>query len=756
MTYLSRRVSLNFRPRTAAPAPEYEQELSPSSSISAEPRWKWSASKASLDRPTVFHEFEDKSASEDVMQVEDGEPQKRARKASLQEATNGFKTVMRRASVSAKSAWHVGTGKRKSRDQGSKTIGPSRSRSDGIADDKYLFKKSLLGSGSSATSSAQEAPPGRWTDSKWARLKMGPSGPKGIIYGKHDSSIRVPQASSFQAPLASHPTKFPASTVSPIYVPQGGDAARASAAAATQFEAASEVSFTHQLVRHDTMSTRSLYSSVPKDDESGVCIDMDIEDDVQKDAGLDITDSLSTVPRKDFIKDLPAELGENILSCLDALSLTTIERVNKCWQQAARSHHIWRNLFLSEYGHNPYPVQKPLLPVGAAGIGRREPQKDWRLMYKARKEIERNWRTGNGSAIYLSGHTDSVYCVQFDDQKLITGSRDRTIRVWDLHNYQCLKVIGGPSSKPIEPHKYQKTVDKHTVFKATCVNGTPYGNAIFHAPRDFHSASVLCLQYDSEIMVTGSSDNTCIVWDVKTFQPIRRLFRHTAGVLDICFDDKHIISCSKDASIIVWDRATGAVVRTLLGHRGPVNAVQLRGNLLVSASGDGVARLWNIDSGSCIREFASRDRGLAAVEFSDDARYVLAGGNDQVIYKFDARTGDLVATYRGHEALVRSLFLDTRNNRIVSGSYDLSLRVYDYEKGTEVATFPQWTTSWMLSAKSDYRRIVSTSQDGRILIVDFGHKVEGAELLEDSSWAKGFEEARIARRTFPRSKWFQW
>ena len=752
MTYLTRRVSLNFRPRTAAPAPEYEQQPSLIAS-EADHAWKWSASKASLDRPMFYNAFEERFVPEDAMQIEDNEPQRRPRKSSFQDATHGFRTVMRRASVSAKSAWHVGTGKRKSRDHSGKSSGPPRTKSDIVADDEDLVKKSLLGSGSSTASLTAEVQPGRWPEpSRWTRFRMGSATPK-ANYGKHDSSIRVPQAYCCQNPLTSSSAKFPASPASPIYVPQGGESARAAAAAASQFDTAFEATFSQQLARHDTKSSHSLPSAIPKDDESGVCVDMDSDDGVLKDTRTDNTETLSTVPRKDFVKELPPELAENVLSCLDAHSITNIERVNKFWQETARSRHIWRNLFLSEYGYNPHPVHEPLLPVGAAGIGRREPQKDWRLMYKARKEIERNWRTGNGSAIYLSGHTDSVYCVQFDDNKLVTGSRDRTIRVWDLHNYQCLKVIGGPSSKPTEAHKYQKTVDDRTVFKAPCVNGTAYGNAIFHAPRDFHSASVLCLQYDSEIMVTGSSDNTCIVWDIKTFQPVRRLFRHSAGVLDICFDDKHIISCSKDASIIVWDRRTGSVVRTLLGHRGPVNAVQLRGNLLVSASGDGVARLWNIESGNCIREFASRDRGLAAVEFSDDARYVLAGGNDQVIYKFDARTGDLVGTYKGHEALVRSLFLDTRNNRIVSGSYDLSLRVYDYEKGGEIATFPQWTTSWMLSAKSDYRRIVSTSQDGRILIVDFGYGVEGAELLEDASWAEGFDEARIARRTFPPRQW---
>lgn len=249
---------------------------------------------------------------------------------------------------------------------------------------------------------------------------------------------------------------------------------------------------------------------------------------------------------------------------------------------------------------------------------------------------------------------------------------------------------------------------------------------------NYHSASILCLQYDDEIMVTGSSDFTCIVWDVRNdYKPIRRLVGHKAGVLDVCFDDRYIVSCSKDTTICVWDRHTGELVKRLIGHRGPVNAVQLRGDLIVSASGDGVAKLWNITSGLCIKEFQSKDRGLACVEFSEDARTILAGGNDQVIYQFDANTGELVNEMKGHTGLVRSLHLDCLNNRVVSGSYDMSVKVFDATSGELMIDLPGWTTSWMLSAKSDYRRIVATSQDSRAVIMDFGYGLDGIELLEE-------------------------
>lgn len=300
-----------------------------------------------------------------------------------------------------------------------------------------------------------------------------------------------------------------------------------------------------------------------------------------------------------------------------------------------------------------------------------------------------------------------------------------------MNTYKCLKVIGGPANAPVANSPPALETHKETVVNHGSMNGTSEGRSIYHVPEDYHEASILCLQYDHEIMVTGSSDHSCIVWDItgEEYVPKYRLRRHSAGVLDVCLDDKHIISCSKDATINVWDRATGDHIRELTGHRGPVNAVQLRGNLLVSASGDGIAKLWNLDSGICIKEFPSQDRGLAAVEFSDDAKYVLVGGNDHVVYKFDAISGQLLHTSRRHGGLVRSLFLDAHNGRVISGSYDQSIRVSDYDSGEIFGQYDNWTTSWILSAKSDYRRVVATSQDGRALILDFGWNVDGKDLL---------------------------
>ncbi|KAK3697675.1 hypothetical protein LTR37_017324 [Vermiconidia calcicola] len=468
----------------------------------------------------------------------------------------------------------------------------------------------------------------------------------------------------------------------------------------------------------------------------------------------------------DLMKILPGEISLQVFECLDAKDLTNCELVHSTWRMTALKTSVWRTAYLRKYQRQIH-TDPPPIQVGGVGAGRsNQPNQQWKRMYKARTMLEQNWRKGPkgaGKAIYLSGHTDSVYCLQFDEEKIITGSRDRTIRVWDINNFTCQRVIGGPNVRPVLGPKTLRTVDYPDFHLATAsVNGTAYGDGIYHVPSQWHDASILCLQYDDEILVTGSSDSDLIVWDIKTYEPTKRLQKHTGGVLDVALDGKHIVSCSKDSRIIVWDRENYEPKGELTGHRGPVNAVQMRGKYLVSASGDGIARLWDLEQMKLVKEFSAKERGLAAVEFSEDMKYVLAGGNDTITYKFETETGKEVKQFTGHSQLVRSLWLDSHNNRVVSGSYDLDLRVYDFVTGQELWRAEEWTTSWMLAAKSDYRRIVSTSQDGRILIIDFGLKkcrtpddgqpIDGVDLLRGPDhtnaieWRDPWERARQQER----------
>ncbi|TCD64303.1 hypothetical protein EIP91_004281 [Steccherinum ochraceum] len=455
----------------------------------------------------------------------------------------------------------------------------------------------------------------------------------------------------------------------------------------------------------------------------------------------------------DIVGLLPEEVALHVLSYLDLHAMIACLGVSKTWRRLAHDNALWHGLFRKRKADGwavdlrKHKVQTPasLLAMSHSGQWSRgvpaQLEPDWRSLYMTRSELDRRWagtsivgtsEDKENAAVFeprtrkISGHVDSVYCLEFDSSKIITGSRDKTIKVWSLKTGKCL--------------------------------------ATFHG----HNGSVLCLKFDKDwdldpanalseeecagspnhrlwrkgFMVSGSSDSSVCVWDIYSC-PVesedgtvdiavtavaRGILRgHSLGVLDIRIDDKWIISCSKDALIRVWNRETLELHCTFSGHEGPVNAVGLQGSRVASASGDGKMMLWDIATGERLRTFEGHDRGLACIEFKDDI--IVSGSNDHKIKVWSATTGECVRTLTGHDNLVRTLSFDPRSGRLVSGSYDRSVKVWDLKTGRMLREFKACHNSHIFDVNFDATRIVSTSHDQKICILDFAEGLDGVSLF---------------------------
>ncbi|KAF7292936.1 WD-REPEATS-REGION domain-containing protein [Mycena indigotica] len=433
-----------------------------------------------------------------------------------------------------------------------------------------------------------------------------------------------------------------------------------------------------------------------------------------------------------------ADIPDHVIQANSALtSLLACRSVSRKWARFANDNSVWRSLYtarwgtpptlspsLSPYTPPPTPSRRnstmpdirmkklPALPPGES-VFPAPLALDFSRLYRARLELDRRWEglhdeQWSPRPMALAGHTDSVYCLEFSRTHIITGSRDRSVKVWSLTSGRLLGTFKGQ-----------------------------------------HKGSVLCLKFELEethpatgglrgFLVTGSSDCNVCVWDLWTehggedaqvFGEVRAVLRgHGGGVLDLRIDQKWIVSCAKDAAIRVWSRESLDLHRTLRGHEGPVNAVGLQSGAyseessqhdgrIVSASGDGKMILWDIASGERVRTFEGHDRGLACIEFKGDL--IISGSNDCKIKIWSASSGACLRTLVGHEGLVRALSCDPQNGRLVSVSYDRSVRVWDLGTGRAIRVVRDSHTSHIFDVKFDSRRIVSTSHDRKIVVLDF-------------------------------------
>ena len=223
-----------------------------------------------------------------------------------------------------------------------------------------------------------------------------------------------------------------------------------------------------------------------------------------------------------------------------------------------------------------------------------------------------------------------MYSVAFspDGKRIVSGSGDKTVRVWDAATGQ--------------PHRHAD-------------RPTPIGAAA-DRPHRAECASV-AFSPDGQRIVSGSVDKTVRLWDAATGQPIGApLTGHTDLVTSVAFspDGKRIVSGSVDNTVRVWDADTGQPIGApLTGHTGAVYSVAFSpdGKRIVSGSDDKTVRVWDADTGQPIGAPLTGHTGAVySVAFSPDGKRIVSGSVDNTVRVWDAATGQPVgaAAHRPH------------------------------------------------------------------------------------------------------------
>jgi WD40 repeat protein len=110
---------------------------------------------------------------------------------------------------------------------------------------------------------------------------------------------------------------------------------------------------------------------------------------------------------------------------------------------------------------------------------------------------------------------------------------------------------------------------------------------------------------------------------------------------------------------------------------------------------------------------------VTSVAFSQDGKRIVSGSSDKTIRVWDAETGEVVVgPLEGHTGFVYSVAISQDGKRIVSGSWDQTIRVWDAETG-ELVVGPlkgQTDAVYSVAFSQDGKRIVSGSSDKTIRV----------------------------------------
>lgn len=344
--------------------------------------------------------------------------------------------------------------------------------------------------------------------------------------------------------------------------------------------------------------------------------------------------------------------------------------------------NVFRGLAILTVAGLLFGLARPDLGNGPAFGGGKKTEKDKKDPPKIPEKKKEVPKDKTKPLAELKGHKDWINSVSFsaDGKYLITASRDKTIKIWDLK-----------AGKEVNTLKGIKTNVKIALFT---------------------------LDGKQAVTTTGGWDKKkkawegeIKIWDIEKGKEAKTLKGHSAEIETAALSPKGdlLVTGSEDTTAIIWSLKDGKALQTLKGSKTKINSVAFNsdGTKVVTGSSlpipkdpvkpkdpkgkepketkpteEIMVKVWNVADGKELQSFKGPERDVSSVAFSPDGKYLAAGSWDGKVYLWDL-TGKLIKKLEAQEGVL-SIDFSHNGKYIAASGWEDTTKVWDVESAKEL------------------------------------------------------------------------
>ena len=357
--------------------------------------------------------------------------------------------------------------------------------------------------------------------------------------------------------------------------------------------------------------------------------------------------------RIDFLSALPTELAFKILCYLDTTSLCKAAQVSQRWRSLADDDVVWHRMCEQH-------IDRKCIKCG------------WGLPLLERKRLRASKRqiqlraTGKGLNEWSPNITPFPEGRQDENGEVAARAIHPSLDHKEHTGLSRAALSPGNLATMIQESRFLSTGFEDSYFKPRVRPWKDVYKDRFKVGSNWkhgrysiktfkgHTNGVMCLQFNEQILATGSYDTSIKIWDIETGKKIRTLSGHTSGVRCLQFDNNKLISGSMDKSLKVWNWRTGECHSTYTGHSGGVIGLHFDSAILASGSIDKTIRIWNFeDKSTCV--LRGHEDWVNAVKVDSASRTVFSASDDCTVRLWDLDKKATIKIFKGHVGQVQQV-----------------------------------------------------------------------------------------------------
>ncbi|MEW6735542.1 MAG: protein kinase [Acidobacteriota bacterium] len=330
-------------------------------------------------------------------------------------------------------------------------------------------------------------------------------------------------------------------------------------------------------------------------------------------------------------------------------------------------------------------------------------------------------RALDAQQVSFVGHSREVIGAQFspDGMRIVTTSRDKTVRIWEVVSGKLLVTLNGYKGGEIaacfspDGTRIITTNSNQVVEIWDSTNGRWLNSLAGHKSTIYD----IQLSSDGTRVATANGDGTANVWDVASGKLLFALEGHRNSIHAIAFsrNGKLIATASNDSTAKIWDAANGILLVSLAGHKSTVSTVHFSNDntRIVTVGDDNTARVWDISNGSMLNILKGHRGLIKDVEFSSDDKRVVTAGSDNTARIWDTTNGQLLAVLEGHSESINTVRFSPDGTRVATASDDHTVKIWEVGSGLLLASLEgHHGRICSASFSLDGKKIVTASDDG--------------------------------------------